>query len=78
VGKSELWFIGDWCKWLGSNKRSSEAEYRRRRDEEERQCRAMVIAELGAGAKNPEATMHAMADEDPEVPPGCEAAGGLR
>jgi hypothetical protein len=38
----------------------------------------MVIAELGAGAKNPEATMHAMADEDPEVPPGREAAGGLR
>jgi len=37
------------------------AEYRRQRDEEERQARVMVIAEFDAG--DSEATMHAMAAE---------------
>src|SRR5262249_35600566 len=37
------------------------AEHRRRRDEEGRQSRAMVITELDAG--DPEATMHALANE---------------
>jgi len=37
------------------------AEHRRRRDEEERQCRMRVIAEFDAG--DPEVMMHAMADE---------------
>jgi hypothetical protein len=37
------------------------AEHRRRRDEEERRQRVMVITEFDAG--DPEATMHALADE---------------
>ena len=37
------------------------AERRRQHDEEERQSRVMVIAEFDAG--DPEATMHALADE---------------
>ena len=37
------------------------AEYRRQRDEEDRQARVMVITEFDAG--DPEATMHALADE---------------
>ncbi len=37
------------------------AEHRRQRDEEDRQQRVMVITEFGAG--DPEATMHALADE---------------
>jgi|AmaraimetFIIA100_FD_contig_81_1319612_length_511_multi_3_in_0_out_0_1 hypothetical protein len=37
------------------------AEYRRQRDEAERQCRVTVITEFDAG--DPEATMHAHADE---------------
>jgi DICT domain-containing protein len=37
------------------------AEHRRQRDEEERQRRVMVITEFDAG--DPEATMHALADE---------------
>ena len=37
------------------------AEHRRQHDEEERQSRVMVITEFDAG--DPEATMHAMADE---------------
>ena len=37
------------------------AEHRRQRDEEERRQRVMVITELDAG--DPEATMHALADE---------------
>jgi hypothetical protein len=37
------------------------AEYRRQHEEEERRQRAMVITEFDAG--DPEATMHAMADE---------------
>jgi hypothetical protein len=37
------------------------AEHRRQRDEAERQSRVMVITEFDAG--NPEATMHALADE---------------
>ena len=37
------------------------AEQRRRRDEEERQSRVMVITEFDAG--DPEATLHALADE---------------
>jgi hypothetical protein len=37
------------------------AEHRRRRDEEERQCRMTVIAEFDAGS--PEATLHALAGE---------------
>ena len=36
------------------------AEYRRQREEEERQSRVMVITEFDAGG-DPEATMHAMA-----------------
>ena len=37
------------------------AEHRRRRDEEERRQRVMVITEFDAG--DPEATLHALADE---------------
>ena len=37
------------------------AEHRLQRDEEERQSRVMVITEFDAG--DPEATMHALADE---------------
>jgi hypothetical protein len=37
------------------------AEYRRQRDEAERQCRVTVITEFDAG--DPEATMRALADE---------------
>ena len=37
------------------------AEHRRRREEEERRDRVMVITEFDAG--DPEATMHALADE---------------
>jgi hypothetical protein len=37
------------------------AEHRRQHEEEERQSRVMVIAEFDAG--DPEATMHALADE---------------
>ena len=37
------------------------AEYRRQREEEERRKRVAVIAEFVAG--EPEATMHALADE---------------
>jgi hypothetical protein len=37
------------------------AEHRRQRDEEERQSRVMVITEFDAG--DPEATLHALADE---------------
>jgi hypothetical protein len=37
------------------------AEYRRQRDEEERRSRVTVITEFDAG--DPEATMHALADE---------------
>jgi len=37
------------------------AEQRRRRDEEERQSRVMVITRFDAG--DPEATVHALADE---------------
>src|SRR5499433_444244 len=37
------------------------AENRRRRDEDERRQRVMVIAEFDAG--DPEATLHALADE---------------
>jgi hypothetical protein len=37
------------------------AEHRRQRDEDERQSRVMVIKEFDAG--DPEATMHALADE---------------
>ena len=37
------------------------AEHRRQRDEEERQSRVMVITEFAAG--DPEATLHALADE---------------
>jgi hypothetical protein len=37
------------------------AEHRRQRDEEDRQQRVMVITEFDAG--DPEATMHALADE---------------
>jgi hypothetical protein len=49
------------------------AEYRRQREEEERRKRVAVIAEFVAG--EPEATMHALADENPEVPPSPAAAG---
>jgi hypothetical protein len=53
---------------------------RRRRDEEERRQRVMVITEFAAG--DPEATMHALADEkghdvddysDPDAYRGCFA-----
>jgi len=37
------------------------AEHRRQRDEEERRQRVMVITEFDAG--DPEATLHALADE---------------
>jgi hypothetical protein len=37
------------------------AEHRRQRDEKERQQRVMVITEFDAG--DPDATMHALADE---------------
>ena len=37
------------------------AEHRRQRDEEERRQRVMVITEFDAG--DPDATMHALADE---------------
>jgi hypothetical protein len=37
------------------------AEYRRRRDEDERRQRVMVIAEFDA--RDPDATLHALADE---------------
>ena len=37
------------------------AEHRRRRAEDERQSRVMVITEFDAG--DPEATLHALADE---------------
>jgi hypothetical protein len=43
------------------------AEHRRRRDEEERRQRVMVITEFDAG--DPEATLHALAAEIPDVPP---------
>ena len=44
-----------------SGERSKWAEYRRQRDEEERRQRVMVITEFTA--RDPDATMHAMADE---------------
>jgi hypothetical protein len=46
-----------------ARKRGAEqwAEHRRQREEEERQSRVTVITEFDAG--DPEATMHAMADE---------------
>jgi hypothetical protein len=39
------------------------AGHRRQRDEEERRRHVMVITEFGAADPDPEATMHAMADE---------------
>jgi hypothetical protein len=45
----------------GKQRSEQWAEHRRQRDEEERQRRVMVITEFDAG--DPEATLHAQADE---------------
>ena len=49
------------------------AERRRQRDEEGRRQRVTVITEFDAG--DPEATLHALAGENPEVSPSPAAAG---
>jgi len=58
---SDILFIGGLVQMARKQGAEQWAEYRRQCNEEERQSRVMVITEFDAG--DPEATMHALADE---------------
>jgi len=53
--------IGGWVQMARKQRAEQWAEHRRQREEEERRQRVMVITEFAAG--DPDATMHALADE---------------